>query len=49
MADKDTKGSDDGDKPDAPQGNELVSPADGASLRPAMAHRDSHTPMTKAE
>lgn len=49
MAD-DKEKRDDGDKPSVPMGsNELVIPSDGGSLRPAMTHRDSHSPMTKAE
>lgn len=48
MADKE-KPRDDGDRPDIPQGNEIQIPSDGGSLRPAMTHRDSHSPMTKAE
>lgn len=49
MAD-DKEKRDDGDNPRVSMGNnELVIPADGGSLRPATVHRDSHTPMTKAE
>lgn len=47
MADKERR--DDGDRPDAPQTNELQIPADSGALRPAMTHRDSHSAMTRAE
>lgn len=49
MADNETKSDakDEGDRPGLPDADD--SPKSGASLPPAMAHRDSHTPMTKAE
>lgn len=49
MADKDTKTRDDGDNASKPNGDNLLLPSSGASLPPAMVHRESHTPMTKAE
>lgn len=51
MADKETKGDarDEGNKPNLPDSDDIKLPSAGGSLPPAMVHRDSHSPMTKAE